>query len=296
MNAILQDIPLKNKTSFGIGGNARFYIKIHSVNEIRNALAWSGENDHSVFFLGKGSNILISDFGWPGLVIDMSDYSKITWNSNSVESQAGAMINILVRESVERGFSGMEKLAGIPGTVGGALVMNAGAFEQNISDCLISVTGLNVSDYSEQTFQKHEMSFGYRTSFLKNKDFLILSASFRLKQGNKKLQEEIYTSILKKRIDKQPVNSLNCGSVFKRPQGNYAGSLIEKSGLKGFSIGRAVVSEKHANFIINTGDAKASDVRKLIVHIQEKVYNDSEVLLEPEVLFIGEFDTPLFIP
>ncbi len=295
MNKIEKNIPLKNKTSFRIGGSAKFYTRVNSEEDVKDSLVWANQNNHPVFILGKGSNILISDTGWKGLVIDITGFSRITWEGSTAFCQSGAMLHNLVKQAVDRGFHGVEELAGIPGSVGGALVMNAGAFTQTVSDCLESVSGINGTDTIIWRMKKSEIDFGYRFSSLKQKESLILGAKFRFQSSNEKELKCVYSTTLKKRSQKQPLEIPNCGSVFKRPEGNYAGALIEQCGLKGHRIGGAMVSPKHANFIVNDMNASAADVRKLIVFIQKKVFENKEVLLEPEVVFVGEFDKPLYL-
>lgn len=290
-----QNIPLKHKTSYRIGGMAKYYIRVHSEKDIIDAFSWAQHRTISCFILGKGSNILISDSGWPGLVIDMSEYTSITWQDTWADCQSGALLHNLVKESVKKNYAGIEELAGIPGSIGGALIMNAGAFQQTISDCLLSVT---IYDYLKQKttiLKKNECTFGYRSSSLKRKDSIILSAVFTLRKSENRNLGHKYQEILHRRKVKQPLELPNCGSVFKRPENNYAGALIEACDLKGKQVGGAMVSPKHANFIVNVDNASAEDVRKLIAHIQEIVYDEKKVKLEPEVLFIGDFSTPLYL-
>lgn len=296
MIQIQQDIPLKNKSTFRIGGRAQYYTQVHTDEDVKGAFQWAQEHEQKVFVLGKGSNILISDAGWPGLVIDMSDYTSIGWEGNTAVCQSGALLHMLVKQSVDRGLGGMEELAGIPGSVGGALIMNAGAFKQNVCECLISVSGL-YADGSEWYLNRKEVDFGYRSSSLNRENSIILKATFSFNEHDNPAQlQSVYEAILKKRNQNQPLDLPNCGSVFKRPEGMYAGALIEECGLKGYRMGSAMVSSKHANFIVHDGDATAEDVRKLIVHIQKEVYNKKGVLLEPEVLFVGEFKEDIFKP
>ncbi len=294
MNSIEQNIPLKDKTSFRIGGPARFYTRVNTEKEIGEVVSWANENNKPVFILGKGSNILISDNGWPGLTLDISEYSAISWDGSFASCQSGAPLHTLVKEAVDRGLCGIEQLAGIPGSVGGALIMNAGAFKQAVSDCLMSVKGIDCSNYKMWELEKKEIDFGYRTSSLKEMDTILLGANFHFEEGDRDNLKSVCRDILQRRNEKQPLDKPNCGSVFKNPEGNYAAALIEKCGLKGHHIGGAMVSEKHANFIVNVSDASASDVRKLIVFIQERVFREQGILLEPEVVFVGEFDDPLF--
>ncbi len=296
MIKIQQNITLKNKTSYKIGGSAQFYVKIKIKEDVQESLIWASKNNQPIFILGKGTNILVSDLGWDGLVIDMSDYSSIDWDGTHAKCQSGALLNTLVKESIELGYSSMDKLAGIPGSVGGGLIMNAGAYGQNISNCLESVCVIDYSNFNIIDLKKKEIEFNYRTSTLKTKSYIIINASFNFMLGNKNEIKKNYLKIIESRNKKQPLNLPSCGSVFKRPKGKYAGKLIEQCGLKGHCIGGATVSHKHANFIVNKSGAKASDIRQLIKFIQEYVYKDKKVLLEPEVIFVGNFDVPLFRP
>lgn len=295
---ILQNIPLRDKNTYHIGGNCAFYAEPSNDEEIRYAITHAKDNALPVFIIGKGSNVLISDQGWPGLVINLSQtFDKITWEQNRVEVQSGVLLNALVNQVVQHSFAGMEELLGIPGTIGGGIIMNAGAFSMCVSDTLEWVRYYDFEKDVFETHEKGEMAFGYRTSALKDQPVVVLSASFNLTK-TKSLDELSATknTILLKRKEKQPLEFPNCGSVFKRPQGNFAGTLIESCGLKGERIGDAEVSLKHANFIINRGNATAEDVRMLIALIQKRVYESSGVLLEPEVIFIGSFDNQLFVP
>ncbi|HEX2957001.1 MAG TPA: UDP-N-acetylmuramate dehydrogenase [Chitinispirillaceae bacterium] len=203
-------------------------------------------------------------------------------------------MNALISQSIALGYSGMEQLSGIPGTVGGAVIMNAGAFDCCIADTFVSAEVLLPSG-AIKTFSSVEASLEYRTSRLKTEGGVVLRAVFKF---NRKLPvnelKTVRKEILTRRKNKQPVEYPNCGSVFKRPEGNFAGTLIEKCGLKGLTSGDMQVSEKHANFIVNKGNGRAEDVRILIRTIQKRVYEQSGILLYPEVVFIGTFDEPLF--
>lgn len=294
MTTIQHDVPLKNKTSFRIGGSASYYLAVKNDDDLIYALKWAYENKVTVFVLGKGSNILVSDSGWSGIVIDMTGFSSIQWNNDLLTCQSGVLLHGIVKESVDLGFIGMEELAGIPGTIGGGLIMNAGAFNQNISDCLVSVAGINRKTFEKWKMSVYEIKFNYRTSSLKKNNLLITEAVFEFCKDNKGIARTVFSDTIKKRTVKQPLQLPNCGSVFKRPLGNYSGTLIEQCNLKGFTIGGAQVSKKHANFIVNNGNATAVDVRDLIVHIQECVHKEFGVLLQPEVIFVGDFERPLF--
>jgi UDP-N-acetylmuramate dehydrogenase len=290
---ILENIPLNDKTSYKIGGAARYYYEPESEEEIAALYKFASERGLPVFILGRGSNLVISDEGLDALVINLAaKFSKIEWDGLSAFVQSGFGLDELAALSANKGYGGMEELSGIPGTVGGAVVMNAGAFNTEVSHTLRSVRVLRVSTLRIEEIPASELAFGYRRSAIKDSGDLVLSAVFDFKMSpNAALTRQ---QILDKRELKQPLDFPSCGSVFKRPPGNYAGTLIESCGLKGFTLGGAAVSTKHANFIINTGNAKAEDVRGVIRHVQKTVFDKTGVLLEPEVIFVGEFKEPLF--
>ncbi|MFQ5561796.1 MAG: UDP-N-acetylmuramate dehydrogenase [Nitrospinota bacterium] len=296
MTLIKQNIPLASKTSFRVGGVAQFFAGPQSEADIAEAIFWARDRDIPVFTLGGGSNILISDLGWRGLVLDLSGFSEIKRNKDFIECRSGTLAHDLVIEMANSGLSGIEDLAGIPGSIGGAVVMNAGAFGQNISDCLSWVTGIDLKTGTTWKKTKEEIDFGYRWSSLKDCDQLIVHVAFSFKKGTKGEVKARCREILNKRKEKQPLGFPNCGSVFKRPKGEYAGNLIEKAGLKGARVGGVVVSEKHANFFQNIANATARDVRELVVMVQKAVHKESGILLEPELIFVGEFGLPLFNP
>ena len=294
---ILHSVTLHDKNTFRIGGPAQYYAEPADELELLETLHWAVGKRIPIFILGKGSNVLISDQGWPGLVVNLSvNLTGINWVGNVADVQGGTLLNTLVYQAVSDGKTGIEELAGIPGTVGGAVIMNAGAFTTCVADVLTSVRYFDFEKDEIQECESTNLSLGYRTSALKGKNTVILNARFHFSKGEPELVTRIRQDTLTRRKMKQPVEFPNCGSVFKRPAGNFAGTLIEQCGLKGFRIGGVEVSSKHANFIINRGDGTASDVFSLIYKIQESVFNHSGILLEPEVLFIGEFGGQLFMP
>lgn len=288
---IKEQVPLSQKTSYRIGGKSKYLIEPQNIDEVQDAIKWAHNRSLKIFILGRGSNILIDDSGWNGLTIDLSGINFQNWNDNSVVCGCGGLLHALVTQSVDKGFHGFEALAGIPGSIGGAIVMNAGAFGANVSDCLIDVTLINIDSLEIFTKTKSEMEFGYRSSILKKESWIAVEAKFQFPRmnSNKEKVKDIYNEILAKRKVKQPLNLPNCGSVFKRPENNYAGTLIEECGLKGFSIGGAAVSEKHANFIVNRDNATAEDVKNVIEHVQRTVLEKKGILLEREVIFVGDF-------
>jgi UDP-N-acetylmuramate dehydrogenase len=293
---ILENIDLAARTTLRIGGRARYYAQPATFEEVVTAVVRSRAENLPLLVLGRGSNLLISDQGWPGLALDLTALNTIVWSGPQLICACGASIRQIVNESVAAGLQGMEELAGIPGTIGGALIMNAGAFGQTISDCLEWVEGIDLTNSTPWHRERSAIVFGYRHSSLAGSDSLVCRAQFRLHPGNAAALQNSYENILRVRKEKQPLDLPNCGSVFKRPPGDYAGRLIEACGLKGMRIGDAMVSTRHTNFIVNMGAATAADMRRLILLIQEKVYREQGVLLEPEVIFVGEFEQPLFVP
>ncbi len=294
----LKDISLTGKNTFRTGGPAAYYCEPGDESQLIEALHQASGIGLPVWILGNGSNLLMSDQGWPGLVINLSaGLTKVNWSENGVEAGSGAQLNTIVNQSVSTGIAGMEELAGIPGTVGGAVIMNAGAFRSCIADILHSVRYFDLEEDRIICAKASELQLGYRSCNLRNKPAVILSAAFHF--TDRKAPEElsqIRREILLKRKAKQPLEYPNCGSVFKRPPGNYAGTLIEQCGLKGMRVGDMEVSAKHANFIVNRGLGTATDARRLIIKVQKAVYEKSGILLEPEVIFAGQFGDPLYVP
>ncbi len=295
---IEKNISLQNKNTYRIGGLTDFYTEPENEEEIVEAALWASQKQIPIFILGNGSNLLISDNGWQGLVINVSEaFCEISWDHDQATVQSGAMLNVLINQSIDRSLAGLEELCGIPGTIGGAVIMNAGAFSMCVENTVEWVRYFDIATGKIFTCNKTAMRFGYRTSFLKNKPVIILTTGFAFnhsKTGDELIS--VRSTILSKRKEKQPLEYPNCGSVFKRPTNNYAGTLIEKCGLKGMRIGGVEVSVKHANFIINRDNGTAEDVRSLIALVQKTVYEREMILLEPEVIFMGLFKNELFIP
>ncbi|MCS7228658.1 MAG: UDP-N-acetylmuramate dehydrogenase [Candidatus Kryptonium sp.] len=281
---ILINEPLAKYSTFKIGGPADLYIEPKDVNELLNLIRYLKEREIDFIILGNGSNVLISDEGFRGAVINLeSGLNFIRFENDYVVAGAGVKLAKFVDFCIENGLRGVEMLAGIPGTLGGAIIMNAGAYSGEISDYLVDVDVIR--DLNLIRLKKEECGFGYRTSNL-SKD-VVVQARFKFPQGDIEEMKKIRREILIKRNQTQPVNFPNVGSIFKNPPGNYAGKLIEEAGLKGVQIGDAQISEKHANFIINKGNATASDVLELIKLAQRKVYEKFGIKLELEVKLIG---------
>jgi UDP-N-acetylmuramate dehydrogenase len=290
-------VALSGKTTYKIGGLARYYAQPSNDPEIEESLRHALKINAPVFVLGRGSNVLISDQGWPGMVIDVSArFDAIEWRDANAYCQSGASLNRLVREMLKRGLKGLEKLGGIPGSIGGALVMNAGAFGQTIADCLMSIDYLDCADMQIRALPAAGLEAGYRTTVFKSKKTCILSAQFRFNADPSGEATNVFSEVISKRTAKHPLDLPNCGSVFKNIPGTPASVLIEQCGLKGFQYGGAEVSRKHANFIVNRDKASAADVRHVIVHVQKTVFEKLGILLDPEVVFVGEFAEPLFRP
>jgi UDP-N-acetylmuramate dehydrogenase len=295
-----EQVPLHDKNTYGIGGNARYYCVPEHEWQVRGLLEWADAGSHPLFVLGKGSNVLISDKGWPGLIMQLPSSAGTTmpvWHGSEAEVSGGASLNAFVKEVADRGFLGIEELAGIPGTIGGAVIMNAGAFSSCIADTLHTVTFLERKTGKTVVKPASDLFLGYRTSVLKFSGDIVLKAQFSFSRTEQPHSiNNMRREILERRKGKQPLDYPNCGSVFKRPPGNYAGTLIERCGLKGLRCGGAEVSHKHANFIINTGNACADDVRHLIATVQQRVFETFGILLEPEVIFVGTFEEQLYVP
>lgn len=278
-------IELRDHCSYRTGGKAEFYAAVQTDEDLADALKFAADRKLEITVLGGGYNVLISDRGVKGLVINTAGLNcHTTVNGTEVYTGAGVIIDELAGETAEIGLCGMEEMSGIPGCVGGAVKMNAGAFSTEIKDIAVYVDMMDF-DGRKYRVENAEAGFGYRRADgLKG---IVLGALFGLKRADTEEIKRKRAEILAKRAEKQPLHLPSCGSVFKRPEGNYAGTLIEKCGLKGFSIGGAQVAEKHANFILNTGNATADDIYRLIKYVQDTVEKETGVRLEREVRFIG---------
>lgn len=283
--SVLVDEPMRKHTSYKIGGPADFYISPLNEIEIENLIKLFLLNDYPYYLVGNGSNLLVSDAGFRGAIIDIKEhFSSIEIIQNELHCGGGALITRAANIAAENSLSGFEEITGIPGTVGGALVMNAGCYGKNISEHLKQVEIID-QEGNRCSYKASELKFGYRSSGLEKK--LIIKAVFSLSMNNKQNIYAKMNELLAKRRHSQPLSLPSCGSVFKRPEGHFAGKLIEDSGLKGYTVGGAMVSKKHAGFIINFNQASAEDVRNLINHIKEKVNQRYNVMLEEEVIFLG---------
>lgn len=286
---ILTEEPMSRHTTFRIGGEAACFIRISSEEQLRKLIPYFENVGIEYFVLGKGSNLLVGDKGYPGVILQISDAcQQIEAEGNRLQVQAGAALSKVALFAMERGLEGLEFAAGIPGTVGGGVVMNAGAYGGEMKQVVESVRVLS-SEGEILTLDNDTMEFGYRTSIIRNRNFTVLSVTFRLREGNREEIRARIEDFQKRRMEKQPLNYPSAGSTFKRPEGYFAGKLIMDAGLRGFQIGDARVSDKHCGFVINVGKATARDVTDVIEEVQEKVRERFGVSLEREVIYLGKF-------
>lgn len=286
---VFENEPMKKHTTFRVGGEARLYVDVQNIEQLRLLMRYLRSHAIPYFIKGNGSNLLVSDYGYQGVVIELGkNFSNVSAKAGKVYASAGTLLSQAAKCACDAGLSGLEFASGIPGTVGGAMVMNAGAYDGEMKQVVEEVT-LLLPDDTIAAFSVDDMHFGYRTSILKKEPYIVLSAVFSLQEKNKELIQEKMTDFSTRRKEKQPLEYPSAGSTFKRPQGFFAGKLIMDSGLKGYKIGGAQVSEKHAGFVINKGNATAAEIYQLVKFIQTKVQDNTGVLLEPEVITLGEF-------
>lgn len=285
---LLMEEPLKKHTTFRIGGPAEIFVSPDLV-QLSLVVKLCKQYGISYTVIGNGSNLLVGDKGIRGLVIELAKPAEeIEFIGSRMTVGAGTLLSRAANEAAERGLAGMEFAAGIPGSIGGAVVMNAGAYGGEMKDIIESVTVLD-EDGEEQELSVEELELSYRHSCILEKKYLVLEVTLKLERSEKEKIKERMAELREQRIAKQPLEYPSAGSTFKRPEGYFAGKLIMDAGLKGYRVGGAQVSEKHAGFVINTGDATAADVKQLIADVSEKVKEKFGVTLEPEVKMIGEF-------
>lgn len=286
---VLIQEPMKNHTTFRIGGPADCFIRPQDAGQVERILHICRENGTPWFVLGNGSNLLVSDQGFPGVIIQIfRNMSTIRVNGERLVVQAGALLSAVASRALKEGLSGLEFASGIPGTMGGAVVMNAGAYGGEMKDVIESVTVLD-GDGKVRCLTREELQMGYRTSLVKKEGYTVLEAVLKLEQGDPAVISARMEELKEQRVSKQPLEYPSAGSTFKRPEGYFAGKLIMDSGLRGFQVGGAQISQKHCGFVINTGDATAQDVVQLISQVQDIVYEKFQVKLEPEIRFLGTF-------
>ena len=285
---ILVEEPMSKHITFRVGGPADVLI-LPTLEQLPKTLAVAKAQKVPVTIIGNGSNLLVGDKGIRGLVIVLGkDAEALSVDGTKMTIGAGCLLSKAAAEAANRSLSGLEFASGIPGSLGGAIVMNAGAYGGEMKDV---VTGVQVltKDGEIKNLTAEELEFSYRHSCIVEKEYIVLSATVELMQKEESLIREEMTDYKNRRIEKQPLEYPSAGSTFKRPEGYFAGKLIQDAGLRGYSVGGAQVSEKHCGFVINKGGATAADVLKLIKDVQDEVYRQFQVRLEPEVKMIGEF-------
>lgn len=285
---VLEKEPLKRHTTFKIGGPCIAMCMPDSFENARRLIEFLRKNEIDFYIIGNGSNLLISDNGLDMVVVKIaSNLSEIKIEDDEVFAMAGASLIETSKRAIEAGLEGMEFSSGIPGNVGGAITMNAGAYGNEIVDILKSCI---VIDNENEILEipANEMNLRYRNSRVQDEGLIVLGARFKLKHGNKEEINAKYKDLRDRRWSKQPLDKCSAGSTFKRPEGHYASKLIEDSGLKGYKHNDAMVSEKHSGFVISDGNASFEDVIAVITHVQEVVYDKYKVRLEPEVRILGE--------
>lgn len=281
-----EDISLKNYNTYRVNTIAKFLVFPKTIEELIKILKYIKENNIKFFVLGNGSNIILSMDYYDGVIIKLDNLNSVTYKDNLVTADAGCSLIKLSLDTIEKGFTGMEFSTGIPGSVGASVAMNAGAYNSDISSILKEATILTPSN-EIVVMQKDELNFQYRDSFLKNnKDYIVLSATFQLEKGNSSEMKQLVEERKKKRMESQPLDMPNAGSVFRNPEGTYAGGLIEKANLKGYNINGAEVSTKHANFIVNKGTATGKDIIELIETIQKEIKEKDKIELKLEQIII----------
>lgn len=286
---IKTDEPMKDHTTFRVGGPAEFFVMPETADEVRTLVGMCKTEEIDYYIVGNGSNLLVSDRGIRGVVIQIGRaMNGIEIENEVVTAQAGALLSAVAARALEEGLTGFEFASGIPGTLGGACTMNAGAYGSEMKDVLEKVMVLTPAG-EVCVLAAEELELGYRTSIIARKGYIVLEAVIRLKKGEREEIRTLMEELRDRRVSKQPLEYPSAGSTFKRPEGYFAGKLIQDAGLRGFSVGKAQVSEKHCGFVINKGGATASDVAELMRQVADKVEKQFGVRLEPEVKRLGEF-------
>ncbi|TGY41396.1 UDP-N-acetylmuramate dehydrogenase [Clostridium sartagoforme] len=284
---VIVDAEMKNYVHFRVGGPADILLIPENKDQVVKTIEICKNNNIPYFVVGNGSNLLVRDGGIKGVVIKFNEVKNITVQGEVIEAECGAMLKDVSNEALNNSLTGFEFACGIPGTIGGAVFMNAGAYDGEIAHVIESAEVID-NNGEIKVLSKDELELGYRSSVVMKKNYIVLSARFKLKHGEVRKIKEIVEDLTNKRESKQPLEYPSAGSTFKRPVGYYAGKLIQDAGLKGYGIGGAAVSEKHSGFVINKSNATAKDILDLIAHIQNEVREKFDVELHPEVRIIGE--------
>lgn len=281
-----EETSLKNYNTYRINTIAKFIVFPKTVEELQKIIKHLKDNHIKYYLLGNGSNVIFSMEYYDGVIIKLDNLNKITYNNNLVTAEAGCLLIKLSLDTIEKGLTGMEFSTGIPGCVGASVAMNAGAYNSDISQVLKEATVLTPEN-EIKIMKNEEFEFEYRDSFIKkNKNYIILSATFELEKGDIEEMKSVVEERKKKRIASQPLEMPNAGSVFRNPKNHYAGALIESANLKGYNINGAEVSTKHANFIVNKGGAKGEDIVSLIEKIQKEIKEQNNIELKLEQIIV----------
>ena len=288
-NIILNE-NMSRHTTFRTGGPASLFISPKDTEQLLKVVEQLRKSDEEYFILGNGSNLLVSDDGYDGAVVSLKNFTDVSAESDtSIRAEAGALNSAIASFARDRELTGFEFAAGIPGTIGGAMVMNAGAYDGEMKQVVKEVKAIS-PEGELVTLSGDDMEFGYRTSFIKGKKYIVLSVLIELAKGQKEAIIEKMSDLAQRRRDKQPLEYPSAGSTFKRPEGNFAGKLIQDAGLRGYTVGGACVSEKHCGFVINKDSATSADIYRVIDDVRKKVYESYGVMLEPEVIMLGKFE------
>ena len=287
-DSILIDEPMSRHTTFRVGGPADFFVTPKAKEEVRDVIRICKEAGMPYYIIGNGSNLLVSDAGYRGVIVQIcKEMNEVKVEGDLVKAQAGALLSGIAAKALGAELSGFEFASGIPGTIGGACVMNAGAYGGEMKDVLESVTALT-GEGKIIELGRNELELGYRTSVIAKKGYIVLGAVLKLERGDGEKIKTYMDELKEKRVTKQPLEYPSAGSTCKRPEGYFAGKLIEDAGLRGFQVGGAQVSEKHCGFVINRDHATAADIMELMRQVQIRVKENSGVDLEPEVKRLGD--------
>ena len=290
LNCIVRyDEPLKNHTTFKIGGNCIALIEPREVSDIVETIKICRENSIKFFVIGNGSNLLVPDEGYNGVIIKLKgEFSTIQVEGEYLIVNSGARLSEVYTVAYENSLTGFEFASGIPGTIGGAIYMNAGAYGGEMKDIVESVQVLDLDNFELRELKNEELEFSYRKSIIQRKNYIVTTIKLKLQKGNKEEINAVYEDLRERRNSKQPLNFGSAGSTFKRPEGHFASKLIEDAGLKGYHINDAWVSEKHSGFIVNKGNASFKEVMELIEYVQKVVFEKFGVKLETEVRILKD--------
>lgn len=280
---------MENHTSLHIGGEADYLVAPKSVEEIQAIISLCKKENMPYYVIGNGSNLLVSDKGYRGVIIKLSDeFSSVSIEDETViRAQSGILLSKLAAIAAGHSLTGLEFASGIPGTLGGAVTMNAGAYDGEMKHCLLKALVLDENGALLE-LSNEELELGYRTSILQKNNYILLEAQMKLKFGEEAMIRQRMKELNRLRREKQPLDKYSAGSTFKRPEGHFAGKLISDCGLKGYQIGRAAVSDKHCGFVVNLDDATAKDFMSLIEAVIRIVYEQYGVMLEPEIKILGD--------